>query len=95
MMGAFQNVSAAGGQLGKTEMFAGDIFLALTTTAAGLIVAIPALFLSYHFTGRIDKIALLMDRKLGDLLDTIRGHAGAGAAGVPAPAATPDRPQGG
>jgi len=74
MMGAFRNVSAAGGQLGKTEMFAGDIFLALTTTAAGLIVAIPALFLSFHFAGRIDKIALLMDRKLGDLLGRIRDH---------------------
>jgi biopolymer transport protein ExbB len=84
MMGAFQNVSASGGQLGKTEMFAGDIFLALTTTAAGLVVAIPALFLSFHFAGRIDRIALLMDRKLGELLDTIRDH-GAAVTGLPAP----------
>lgn len=84
MMGAFQNISASSGQLGKTEVFAGDIFLALTTTAAGLLVAIPALFLSYHFAGRIDKIALLMDRKLGDLLETIRGHGGSPESAAPA-----------
>jgi biopolymer transport protein ExbB len=77
MMGAFQNISTSSGQLGKTEMFAGDIFLALVTTAAGLVVAIPALFLSFHFSGRIDKIALVMDRKLGDLLGQIRDHGAA------------------
>lgn len=84
MMGAFQRVSTSSGQLGKTEMFAGDIFLALVTTAAGLVVAIPALFLSYHFAGRIDRIALLMDRKLGDILGTIRDHAGSGPGTPPA-----------
>ena len=37
MMGAFQSVSASGGQLGKTEMFAGDIFTALVTTVVELV----------------------------------------------------------
>lgn len=79
MMGAFQRVSSSSGQLGKTEMFAGDIFLALVTTAAGLVVAIPALFLSYHFAGRIDRIALVMDRKIGELFETLRDQRPAAA----------------
>ncbi len=72
MMGAFQKVSASAGQLGKTEMFAGDIFLALSTTAAGLTVAIPALFLYYVFVGRIDKIILRLDTVSENLLERIR-----------------------
>jgi len=71
MMGAFQKVSATGvGR--KTEMFAGDIFLALVTTAAGLTVAIPSLFLYYYFAGRIEAHVLSMDRLSADLVRRIR-----------------------
>lgn len=72
MMGAFQNISASAGQSGKTELFAGDIFLALVTTGAGLIVAIPALYLFYHFAARIDRIVLAMDRSCETLLQGLR-----------------------
>ncbi|MHC4884048.1 MAG: MotA/TolQ/ExbB proton channel family protein [Planctomycetota bacterium] len=72
MMGAFQNISASAGHAGKTELFAGDIFTALVTTGAGLTVAIPALFLFYHFAGRVDKIVLAMDRKCEELLQAVR-----------------------
>ena len=72
MMGAFQNISANAGQSGKTELFAGDIFTALVTTGAGLIVAIPSLFLFYHFAGRIDRLVLRMDRACEDLLQGLR-----------------------
>ena len=74
MMGAFQNVSSSSGGGSKTEMFAGDIFLALVTTAAGLTVAIPALFLFYFFAARIDKIVLKMDMISSDLLDNMRDN---------------------
>lgn len=71
MMGAFQKVSSMGvGR--KTEAFAGDIFLALVTTAAGLTVAIPALFLFYYFVGRIEKHVLAMDASSADLLQNVR-----------------------
>lgn len=75
MMGAFQKVSAMG--VGKkTEAFAGDIFLALVTTAAGLTVAIPALFLFYYFAGRIERHVLAMDRTSSELLQNVRDDVG-------------------
>lgn len=71
MMGAFQKVSSMGvGR--KTEAFAGDIFLALVTTAAGLTVAIPALFLFYYFAGRIERHVLAMDNASAELLQSVR-----------------------
>ncbi len=72
MMGAFQSVSASGGQLGKTEMFAGDIFTALVTTAAGLVVAIPALFLYYAFARRIDALSDAFESSLTALFSLLR-----------------------
>lgn len=72
MMGAFQSVSASGGQLGKTEMFAGDIFVALVTTAAGLVVAIPALFFFYSFSKRVDSIAEDLEDAINDLFAILR-----------------------
>ena len=80
MMGAFQKVSSMGvGR--KTEAFAGDIFLALVTTAAGLTVAIPALFLFYYFVGRIEKHVLAMDSTSADLLQTVRDEVEDAASG--------------
>lgn len=72
MMGAFQSVSASGGQMGKTEMFAGDIFVALVTTAAGLVVAIPALFFFYSFSKKVDSIASELEDTLNELFALIR-----------------------
>ena len=72
MMGAFQSVSVSGGQLGKTEMFAGDIFTALVTTAAGLIVAIPALFFFYSFSKRIDTLSSDLESALTELFALLR-----------------------
>ncbi len=88
MMGAFQNISSGSSQIGKTELFAGDIFLALITTAAGLIVAIPALFLAYHFNGRVDKIADGLEDETAALFDRIRPRA-VPAPGTPAPETAP------
>jgi biopolymer transport protein ExbB len=71
MMGAFQKVSTLGvGR--KTELFAGDIFLALVTTAAGLTVAIPSLFFYYYLAGRIEGHVLAIDRLSAQLLRRLR-----------------------
>lgn len=47
MIKAFQIVAASSEALGRTELLAGGIYEAMITTAAGLIVAIPAT-LGYH-----------------------------------------------
>ncbi len=58
MIQAF-NVIATSPAMGRAEMLAGGISVALITTAAGLLVAIPAMILYVYFVGRVD--ALVMD----------------------------------
>lgn len=53
MIDAFRVASQAG--LGKAELLAQGIYLALLTTAAGLMIAIPAVLLAAFFNNRIDK----------------------------------------
>jgi biopolymer transport protein ExbB len=48
----------------RTELLASGIYEALVATAAGLIVAVPALLAAYYFTGRLDRLA----REMGDQL---------------------------
>ena len=55
MMQAF-NVIAASPAMGRAEMLAGGISVALITTAAGLFVAIPALIFYLYFVGRVDSL---------------------------------------
>lgn len=60
MLQAFRDVStktSAGGM----EQLGGDIALALATTAAGLIIAIPALTVYMYLTARIDSLVMEMD----------------------------------
>lgn len=54
MIDAFRVASQAG--LGKAELLARGIYLALLTTAAGLIIAIPCVLLAAFFYNRIDKL---------------------------------------
>jgi len=61
MIRTFTVIAASGESLGKTERLAQGIYEAWTATAAGLVVAIPAL-LAYHFImGRIDAAAAALD----------------------------------
>jgi len=62
MIIAFHTASQAG--LGKAELLAKGIYMALLTTAGGLSVAIPALMLGSFFSGRIDKYFREMDKQL-------------------------------
>jgi biopolymer transport protein ExbB len=56
MIKAFQTVAAAGEALGKTELLARGIYEALITTAAGLIVAIPALLAHHALVARANRL---------------------------------------
>ncbi len=69
MISAFRTVAASGEALGRTELLANGIYEALITTAAGLIVAIPAL-LGYHwFSTRVEHLVGEMDRQTVDFIE--------------------------
>ncbi len=62
MIVAFRTASQAG--LGRGERMAEGIYLALTTTAAGLTIAIPTLLLSAVFTARVERFFREMAEEL-------------------------------
>lgn len=62
MIKAFQTVAIAAEALGKTELLAKGIYEALITTAAGLVLAIPALIAYHWMLSRIDHLVQEMDR---------------------------------
>jgi biopolymer transport protein ExbB len=62
MIVAFIVPSQAG--LGKAELLAQGIYMALVTTFAGLVVAIPALTAAHYFGGRVHRLVHEMDELL-------------------------------
>lgn len=56
------DVIAQADALGRPELLAGGIGQALITTAAGLVVAIPALIAYLYFTSRVDRLIVEIDR---------------------------------
>ena len=60
MLIAFRDVSSRSGP-GGMEQLGADIALALSTTAAGLLIAIPALSVYMYLTARIDSLVMEMD----------------------------------
>lgn len=67
---AFDQV-AAGGALGKTEMLASGVAVALLTTAFGLVVAIPLYFMFHHVKGKADDIVREIEERAVDAIITI------------------------
>jgi biopolymer transport protein ExbB len=70
MIQAF-NVIASSPAMGRAEMLAGGISVALITTASGLLVAIPALVFYLFFVGRVDGLIMEIDRYGQDLVNLI------------------------
>lgn len=69
MIQAFQTVAASAEALGRTEMLAKGIYEALVTTAAGLMVAVPAM-IGYHWlTSKVERLVAEMDLAAVDLVD--------------------------
>ena len=62
MIIAFKTASQAG--LGKGEMLAQGIYMALVTTAAGLMIAIPSVLCAAYFNGRLEKFFRESDEAL-------------------------------
>jgi biopolymer transport protein ExbB len=69
MVKAFQTMGTQG--MGKPEVLAGNIGEALITTAAGLIIAIPAMAFYFYFKKRFDKTLATLGRNLGFLFDAL------------------------
>ncbi|WP_442481408.1 MotA/TolQ/ExbB proton channel family protein [Aeoliella sp. SH292] len=71
MMGAFQGISAGGSDVDPAAM-AGNIMLALITTACGLAIAVPLLVATNSLVVRIRKMEDLMGLGIGRLIDLLR-----------------------
>jgi len=70
MIQAFNDIAGAQA-MGRPDLLAGGISQALLTTAAGLIVAIPAYLLYMFFLGRTDKLMMEMDLHSQRLVEAI------------------------
>ena len=79
MFDAFNEIAMAG-SMGRTEMLAGGIALALLTTAAGLVIAIPSLIAYMYLAGRVDSLVMEMDDLAQRVVDSISAEAIAEAA---------------
>jgi len=60
MLESFDKIAQAGA-MGNTQELASGIALALVTTAAGLIIAIPCLVVYMYLSGRVDALVMEMD----------------------------------
>ncbi|GAG69997.1 unnamed protein product [marine sediment metagenome] len=71
MIKAFMQIEMLGGSVDPSSL-AGGIWEAMTTTAAGLTVAIPALLFYNYFMGRVNQIEAEMKSASVDLIDVVR-----------------------
>jgi biopolymer transport protein ExbB len=70
MIQAFNDIASAQA-MGRPDLLAGGISQALLTTAAGLLVAIPAYLIYMFFLGRTDKLVIEMDSYAQRLVDVV------------------------
>lgn len=96
MIKAFQKIGQ--GAMGDPEILAADIGEAMVTTAAGLIIGIPAMFLYFYLKSRFNSTVSRMSRVLGNLMHDLDISLGSSAdkditvpseAPTPTPAPTP------
>ncbi len=70
MMDSFNSI-ATSSAIGRPDLLAGGIGQALITTAAGLLVAIPAYLASIYFLSKVDRALIQMDQYSQQLVDVI------------------------
>ena len=73
MIDVFTQITTVG--TGNANALAGGISEALLTTAAGLIVAIPALVMHRYFAGLVESLVVSLEREAIKLVDAL--HSGA------------------
>ena len=64
---AFHRVAQAG--MGKPEVLAGGIEIALTTTIVGLCIAIPSILAASWLQGRVRRLILHVDERLAGVVE--------------------------
>jgi biopolymer transport protein ExbB len=70
MIGAFQKIGMGG--MGDPEKLASDIGMAMVTTAAGLIIGIPSMFLYFYLKSRFTANVSRIGRVLGNLVHELQ-----------------------
>ena len=70
MIRAFNTIASADA-MGRPDLLASGISQALLTTAAGLIVAIPAYVAHVYFSARVDKLVTEIDRYSQDVVNAV------------------------
>jgi biopolymer transport protein ExbB len=70
---AFNAIQAGG--MGDPRMLSGGIAEALITTAAGLVVAIPALFAYRYLRGKVERFVIAMEKHAIRLADAVENAA--------------------
>jgi len=71
MITAFQTVAVAAEALGRTELLAKGIYEAMITTAAGLIVAIPALVCYHWLSAKVQGLVMEIDAMSYDFVEDL------------------------
>ncbi|MBL4885402.1 MAG: MotA/TolQ/ExbB proton channel family protein [Planctomycetaceae bacterium] len=74
MIEAFNGI-ASSQAMGKPEELAAGIALALLTTAAGMVIAIPSLIMYMYLTGRVDILVMDMDKLAQEVVYSISAEA--------------------
>ena len=72
MIKVFAEIMAQG--TGQANLLAGGISEALITTAAGLVIAIPALICHRMLQRRVDEIVVYMEQEALKLVDVLHGE---------------------
>ena len=72
MIIAFQSIEAAGEV--EATLVAGGIKVALLTTAAGLVIAIPVSVAHNFFVSRIDSLVIDMEESAQNMIDTLHAR---------------------
>lgn len=73
MIKAFNEIAGADA-MGKASQLASGIALALLTTAAGLMIAIPSLILYMYLAGKVDTLVMEMDHYAQRVVELISGE---------------------
>lgn len=72
MIKVFSAITLVG--VGDPGVLAGGISEALITTAAGLSVAIPSLMFHRYFTGRVDRLVVVMEEEALKMVEVMQGE---------------------
>ena len=72
MINVFSEIVVAG--TGQANLLAGGISEALITTAAGMVVAIPALIAHRMLQRRVDEVVVFMEQEAIKLVDVLHGE---------------------